>query len=137
MISQAIYECLPLCCYIAARWPKPLSSLGNMEDAMKRVPLALSLACVTFGAQADNLDFSAAAGRKLKTEMSVPGVPSIDGKTWTATCRKGIAIAGHCEAQSGARNLQNVGVVEGTHWVCTWTEPTPKAQVTALCLFED
>jgi hypothetical protein len=104
---------------------------------MKTFGVTLLLACAILGAQADELDFSAAAGKKLKTETSVPGVPSIDGKTWTATCSRGIAIAGHCEAQSGARTLQNIGVVEGTHWVCTWTEPTPRAQVTALCLFEE
>jgi hypothetical protein len=104
---------------------------------MHRLLLAFFLACVACSAVADDLDFLAAAGKKLKTEVSAPGVPSVNRTTWTATCRKGIAIAGYCESQSGARQLQNVGVVGGTQWACTWTEPTPKAEVTAVCLFEE
>ena len=86
---------------------------------------------------ADDLNFSAAAGKRLKTEISPAGVPSVDTRTWTATCIKGIAIAGYCELQSGTRQLQNVGAVAVTQWACSWTEPTPKAEITAVCLFED
>jgi hypothetical protein len=107
------------------------------EDTMNRTLLILGLACVTYGAAAEDLDFSAAAGKKLKTEVSAPGVPSVNRATWTATCRKGIAISGYCESQSGTRHLQNVGIVGGTQWACTWTEPTPRAEVTAVCLFEE
>jgi hypothetical protein len=104
---------------------------------MNRLLLALFHTCITWAAVADDLDFLAASGKKLKSEVSARGVPSIDERTWTATCRKGIAIAGSCESQSGARHLQNVGVLGGTQWACTWTEPTPKAEVTALCFFEE
>jgi hypothetical protein len=62
---------------------------------MHRLLLAFFLACVACSAVADDLDFSAAAGKKLKTEVSAPGVPSVNRTTWTATCRKGIAIAGY------------------------------------------
>jgi hypothetical protein len=98
---------------------------------------ALLVASAFSGARTDELDFSPATGKQLETATSVPGVPSADGKTWTATFSRGIAIAGHCEAQAGSRTLQNVGVVDGRHWVCTWTEPTARANVTALCLFEE
>ena len=104
---------------------------------MSRFALFVALICVPAAATADDLNFLAAAGKRLKTEMSTPGVPSVNRATWTATCRKGIAIAGYCESQSGARHLQNVGVVAPTQWACTWTEPTEKAEVTALCLFEE
>jgi len=104
---------------------------------MNKTLLALCLACLASGAVADNLDFSAAAGKKLKTEISPAGTPSVNSQTWTDGCRKGVAIAGACESRSGTRSIQNVGVVEGVHWVCTWTEPTPNAVVTALCLFEE
>ena len=104
---------------------------------MTRFLLALVLVCVAGMVAADDLDFSAAAGKRLKTEVSPSGVPSVDTRTWSATCRKGIAMAGYCESQSGARHLQSVGVFEGIQWVCTWTEPPPKAEITALCLFEE
>jgi hypothetical protein len=108
-----------------------------MEDIVVRALLAVCLACLASGANADNLDFSATSGKRLKTETSPPGTPSVNAQTWTATCRRGIAIAGGCESRSGTRSIQNVGVVEGVHWVCTWTEATPDAVVTALCLFEE
>jgi len=104
---------------------------------MNRGLLVLFVVCAAWGAAADDLNFSAAAGKRLKTEVSPSGVPSLDQKTWTATCNKGIAIAGYCESQSGARQLQSVGAVVGTQWACTWTEPTPKAEITAVCLFEE
>ena len=46
---------------------------------MKTLSLTLLLACAISGVKADELDFSAATGKKLKTETSVQGVPSIDG----------------------------------------------------------
>jgi hypothetical protein len=103
----------------------------------KKLLVFLILVCVSCVATADELDFSPTTGKKLKTEVSPSGVPSVNERTWTATCSKGIAIAGYCESQSGARHLQNVGVVAGRQWACTWTEPTPKAEVTAVCLFEE
>jgi hypothetical protein len=103
---------------------------------MNRVLLGLFLACAAYSAAADDLNFSPAAGTTLKSEVSPQGVPSLDGRTWTATCNKGIAITGHCQSQSGTRHLESIGAVEGSHWVCTWTEATPKAAVTAVCLFE-
>jgi hypothetical protein len=51
--------------------------------------------------------------------------------------REGTAITGYCGSQSGSRQLQNVGAVATTQWACTWTEPTAKAEVTAVCLFEE
>jgi hypothetical protein len=104
---------------------------------MNRLLVMLILGGVPCGALADQLDFSPTAGKRLKTEVSSSGVPSVNEKTWTATCSRGIAISGFCESQSGQRTLQNVGIVAGTQWACTWTEPTPKAEVTALCLFEE
>ena len=41
---------------------------------MNRLLLAFSLAFAGSGAAADDLDFSATAGKKLKTEISPPGV---------------------------------------------------------------
>jgi hypothetical protein len=104
---------------------------------MNRLLLALVLAGVGGVVAADDLDFSAASGKRLKTEVSPFGVPSVDTRTWSATCTKGIAITGYCQSQSGARQLQSVGVVEGIQWACTWTEATPRAEITALCLFEE
>jgi hypothetical protein len=104
---------------------------------MNRMLFGLALSCIATGALADDLNFSAAAGKSLKTEVSPSGVPSLDTRTWTATCNKGIAITGYCESHSGARQLQNVGAVAPTQWACTWTEPTPQAEITAVCLFED
>ena len=86
---------------------------------------------------ADDLNFSPTRGKALKTETSSQGVPSVNRQTWTATCRRGIAISGHCDSRSGSRTIQSIGVVEGGHWACTWSEPTPDAAVTALCLFEE
>ena len=104
---------------------------------MNKLLGALVLVSVAGSSAADDLDFSAANGKRLKTEVSPSGVPSVDTRTWSATCRKGIAVAGYCESQSGPRQLQSVGVFEGTQWVCTWTEATPKAGITALCLFDE
>jgi hypothetical protein len=115
---------------------RPAVKIGR-EDDMNRFPLAVILICATCTAAADDLNFSPATGKRLKTETSTPGVSSVNRATSTATCRKGVAVAGYCGSQSGPRQLQNVGVVATTQWACTWTEPTEKAQVTALCLFEE
>jgi hypothetical protein len=104
---------------------------------MNRLLPVLVLTCFAGGSAADDLNFSAAVGKRLKTEVSPPGVPSVDRKTWTATCNRGIAVTGYCESQSGPRQLQNVGAVEGIQWACTWTEPTPKAEIKAICLFDE
>jgi hypothetical protein len=79
---------------------------------MERFLLLAFLMCACTAATADELNFSAASGKRLKTEVSPPGVPSVNRATWTATSRKGVAVAGYCEAQSGPRQLQNVGVEE-------------------------
>jgi hypothetical protein len=103
---------------------------------MKALSIALVFACITSATQADDLNFSSALGKRLKTEVSTPGVPSVNTMTWTATCRVGIAISGYCASKSGKGNLQAVGA-DGPQWVCTWSEPMPEATATALCLFEE
>jgi len=60
---------------------------------MNRLLLALLIGSVAWSTAAqDSLNFSPADGKRLKTETSPVGVPSVDQKTWTATCNKGIAI---------------------------------------------
>jgi hypothetical protein len=104
---------------------------------MNRLLIAFAFACATFPATADDVVFSGAGGKRLRTGNSSDGIPSINHRTWTATCRKGIAISGYCASHTGPRILQSVGVVEGQHWVCTWSDPTPNAVVIALCIFEE
>jgi hypothetical protein len=105
---------------------------------MNRLLMALAVVLSgNGGATADELNFPSAPGKRLKTEISPPGVPSVDRTTWTATCRRGISISGHCETHdSGFRHLQSFGS-DGVHRFCKWTEPVTKATVTALCLFEE
>jgi hypothetical protein len=103
---------------------------------MLKLVIAFALAG-TACAVADELNFPSAPGKKLRTEISPPGVPSVDRTTWTATCRRGISISGHCESYDrGFRHLQSFGS-DGTHRFCKWTEPVEEATVTALCLFEE
>jgi hypothetical protein len=104
---------------------------------MNKMLLAVVLASAAWGAAADDLDFSPAGGKRLRSEVSPPGIPSLDMQTWTATCSRGIAVTGHCRSESGPRQLEGVGAIDGRQWACTWTEATPKAEITAVCLFEE
>jgi hypothetical protein len=104
---------------------------------MRKVMLVFALILVGWTATADELNFSGATGKRLRTEISPPGVPSVYRTTWTATCHRGVAISGHCETHDSAfRHLQGFGS-DGTHRFCKWTEPVTSATVTALCLFEE
>jgi hypothetical protein len=88
-------------------------------------------------ATAEELTFPGAGGKKLKAEISPPGIPLVDRTTWTATCQKGISISGDCETHDpGIQHLQSFGS-DGPHRFCKWTEPVTNATVTALCLFEE
>jgi hypothetical protein len=93
---------------------------------MSKLLLAFALTLAT-SAAADDLTFS----------TSVPGIPSVDRRTWTATCQRGISISGHCETHDqDARHLESFGS-DGPHRFCKWAEPLSNATVTALCLFEE
>jgi hypothetical protein len=107
-------------------------------EEMNRALMVFGFAlCVASEARTDDLNFSVEPGKRLKSEISSPGVPSIDTHTWMATCNRGIAITGYCASLSGQRQLQNVGALVPNQWSCTWTEPTSKAEVMAVCLYEE
>ena len=87
-------------------------------------------------AAADDLDFSAAS-RKLRLKTESCGYfrrafrrrPNVD----RYFAEKEFAIAGDSASPDQERDsYRSVGVVAGTQWACTWTEPTPKAADTAL-----